>query len=384
MAEYLAQETHLVVQGANKFGVDLFRLLSQSDDKVGQNILISPVNISMALCMAYSGARGKTAQEMGSVLGVAQQTREETNKQNLELLRSWNSLTQKDKDVKLSLANSLWARIPLLPQFVTEAETYYHGTASSEMSAPKINAWVEDKTEKMIKDVVTPQAVAAATAILVNAVYFKGRWTHPFEEPVTREQPFQLLDGRSKSVSMMRRVQEFNYFGSQDLQIVELPYGHGTIAAYALLPAKEKPVSKLIDGLSTSQLEKIISLLRPCYVLVGLPRAHVAFGAPLKMDLQSLGLKIAFENEADFSGMALSKETISEVLHQATMDIDEEGTTAAAVTVIVPAPGSASGLSPEPIKMIMDRPFVFMLRDKQTGAILFLSAILNPEQLAKG
>jgi len=384
--------------GNTAFAFDLYRTLAASD--AGKNVFCSPYSISLALAMTYGGARGNTEAEMAKTLhfGLPQE-RLHPAFDDLDLKLASRGQGAKDQDggkFRLSIANSMWGikGYPYLTPFLDVlAESYGAGlrvvdfVGDPESSRQAINQWVEQKTEEKIKELLPQGSIDDLTRlVLVNAIYFNAAWAVPFDKGATKDEAFHLADGSTVRSSMMTKVDELEYAKLADGQAVVMPYDGHQLSLVLLLPDEGK-LAAMESGLSSSTLDSILQGLSGAEVTLTLPKFDFEYGTKsLKAALQALGMKDAFdEDRADLTGMFDRSQTekpllIKDVLHKAFVKIDEAGTEAAAATAVVIGEPTASPVQPELPNVVvkLDRPFLFLIRDDQTGAVLFVGRILNP------
>ncbi len=347
----------------------------------GKNVFLSPASVLFALSMATSGAAGETRDEMLSALELKGWKREDLDASCGALLR-W--LEGGEPGVRLDVANSAWLRqaYPFDPGYVNRLEDAYKARARTvDFNSPKslqmINDWVKDRTQgKILK--AGPDAIQPLDVLfLVNAVYFKGGWKKKFEKSLTRDQPFHLGNGKSKIVPFMQRTGYYDYADAKGFQALRIPYGEkGRMALYVFLPKEGVTLARLQEQLAALGA-KWHSGLDGNSVQLELPRFTLEFGITLKPALVAMGLKKAFSKEADLSGMSpRGRELfISEVWHKTYVDVNEEGTEAAAVTTV----GVAKSAEPRgPLAFKVDRPFFCAIADDTTGTILFTGSIVDP------
>jgi serpin B len=362
-----------------------FRLMTELAGKLpGKNLFISPMSIALALAMTYNGARGETQAEIARVLGIEGMNLQDANAAFADLQALQNTL---DPKVRLAIANALFASPEevLREDFVNACREVYAAEARNidfgdpARAADEINAWVEHKAEQMIKNLVTPIDLVLARLVLVNAIYFKGAWSDPFDPQRTRDGDFRLLSGETRPMPMMAQSGEMAAYEDDALQAVSLPYGEGGVSMMIVLPRPESDFAAFRARLDAGALETLAGRLKPVQGEVRLPRFKVAFGAhSLKDALKALGMERAF-GAADFSGMAQTGLFISDVLHKAVMEVNEEGTTAAAATAVIMARGMPIARR---FRMVVDRPFFCAIRDQVTGLALFTGWIVEPEALS--
>jgi serine protease inhibitor len=374
-------EVDAVVQGNTAFALDLYAELKGT----GGNLFFSPYSISTALAMTYAGARGNTAEQMAAVLHIPVDPKQLHD--GFASLQAGLAAIQERGRIELRIANSLWPQIDyvFLKEFVSLAvETYGAFVAPVDYGYPSaasevINAWVEDETAGKIKDLVSPSVLGSLTVlVLVNAIYFKGNWASQFDAASTRDAPFWVTPDDALEVPIMAKQRRFRYGETESLQVLELPYAGGSVSMIVLLPRERHGLADLEAALTGDNLARWTGQLRERKVLVYLPRLKMSQGFRLENALTSMGMGDAF-GTADFSGMDGSKGLfISAVLHKAYIDLDEEGTEAAAATAVV----VARSLGPRPPTFRADHPFVFLIRENGTGSILFLGRVANPASKA--
>ncbi len=359
-----------------------FKLLKQiSKEQPGKNIFISPYSAATILQMVGNGAEGRTKQEMRSVLGITGISEEALNSANRDLQRSINN---QGTNVILTTANSLWYRkgIVLKPGFVACNQQFYSATVQDldfdvPQAATLINNWASEQTRGRIKGIADGMLTPATDLFAANAVYFKGLWLEPFEAGNTRERPFHKRPSSQSQVPMMEQTRTFTYRKGTGYQAVRLPYEGGRLAMYVFLPDPDSSPDKLLGIMNGAAWQKVTE---PGFsekegTLV-LPRFKVEYGVELKKPLSALGMVSAFRN-ADFSRISDHQLFISAVRQKAFVEVNEQGTEAAAVTGL--AMDSASlGAPPKPFRMVVDRPFLFLIHDAETKVILFMGIIQDP------
>lgn len=379
-----------VVEGNNKFALELYQTLQSRQG----NLFLSPYSISAALAMTYAGAKGQTEKQMAETLCFPSISSEQFHKKFGEIIRQLNEAGQKGS-YELVVANALWGQkdYKFLNDFLTLVRTNYGGdlqqvdfVKQTEEARKTINAWVEDKTKDKIKELIKPGMVDSMTRlVLTNAIYFKGKWASEFKPERTQNAPFTLLDGRKVNVPMMTQTGKFGYMETDTTQVLELPYVNSLdhardrdeLSMVILLPKKIDGVSELERELARDNLAGWLDRLRKCEVRVFLPRFKMTSEFELAGVLASMGMPDAFCSKADFSGMAGNRDFfISAVVHKAYVEVNEEGTEAAAATGVVMKLTSVG--EPPPV-FRADHPFVFLIRENQTGSILFLGRLANPE-----
>ena len=379
-----------LVDGNSAFAFDLFQALRAQDG----NLFYSPHSISQALAMTYAGAGSQTASQMADTLRFSlnqDQLHPAFNALDQELAsRSADLQGQGGERFRLSIANAIWGQQghPFREVFLDVlAQSYGAGvrsadfTATPEESRIAINDWVAESTEDRIKNLIPPDIITPLTRmVLTNAIYFNASWSAPFSEANTRERPFHLLDGSGVRVPMMRTEEEFRYAAGDGYQAVNLPYVGHELSMTVIVPDRGR-FTEFEDSLDSGLMDRIIAGLGFRYVALDLPKFEIESQFRLGETLKSMGMSAAFDSAAsDFSGMdgrsCLAGDPeclyIREVVHKAFVSVDEAGTEAAAATGVVMQLESAK---PTPVSVTVDRPFIFLIRDHATGAILFVGRV---------
>jgi len=392
----LTQNESGLLESANKFGLNLFREVAHSSPDTG-NVFISPLSVSYAFGICYNAADGETRDAIGATLQLAGLSVVEMNEAYRDVTRI---LTRTDPLVTFSVANSFWSRLgkQIQPDFIAMAQDYYDSRIEEidfqqPWAADTINAWVSQATNGKITEMVKPPIDPSTAAILMNAIYFKGNWMFPFDTAHTRLDTFHLADGSEAQCDMMWlfedehavQVDEYTiepdtnatYFGNEQLQAVSLPYGRGDYRMTIIMPNTwmnpNLTVDDLIDQFTWENWNSWLAGLRPAEFVIGLPRLKFGYEVKLNQMLQALGMEIAFDpNRADFSNMFIDGVGwIDEVKQKAFVQVDEKGTEAAAVTQVI----FADALPPI---LVCDRPFLIVIHEDVSGAILFIGKIANP------
>lgn len=361
-------------------GLRLYDQLRSTDD----NVVISPVSLMGTFGVVSAGARGDTRTAILNSLGLPQG--ETLNADLGGLLRS---LEVEDGPTTLSVANAVWVQqdFTLNPAFVQTAERDYGAQArpvdfqgSPQLAAEQVNAWVSEATRTRIPELISPSSINDATRLIVtNAVYFLGDWLHPFNASSTDEQPFHLADGSTTPIPLMYQRGSFRLLETDQFQAIDLPYEGERLSMTVILPREPGGLAALEAGLD-SGLQDWLSQLdaeQPRRVLLHLPKVETALSYELIPQLTALGMGVAFTGAADFRGIADAPLAISQVVHKTFLRIDEKGTEAAAATGIAVELTSAPVTSPPTFRA--DHPFLFLIRDRETGAVLFLGRISRPE-----
>ena len=369
-----------LAQGNNAFALDLYQQLKNDEG----NLFFSPFSLSTALAMTYAGARGGTESQMARVLHF-EQTGESLHVAFAGLQARLSEAEAKG-GIQLKVANSLWpqAGYPFLAEFIALIQTHYGVTITpvdygdAETARKTVNEWVEAKTEKRITDLIPPGVFNALTRLmLVNAIYFKGNWADQFDARLTKRGDFWSPHGNIHA-SMMSRANEYAYAETESLQVLELPYAGKSLSLLILLPKEKDGLAALESQLTSSFLEQITAQLREQQVFVTMPKFKVEAAFQLNNALIKMGMSDAFDDDkANFAGMDGIEGNlfISAALHKAFIEVNEEGSEAAAATAIVMKMRGAPHRLPA---FRADHPFLFFIRENQTGSILFLGRLLKP------
>jgi serpin B len=381
-----AQDVSGVVNGNNQFAFDLYAKYKTKDG----NIFFSPYSISSALAMTYEGAKGTTADQMQKVLHFP---KDEIARR--EAFLGINSqINGQGKKYQLRTANALWAQkdYKFKADYFSLVEKYYSGKATNmdfisdtEKSRVTINKWVEEQTNNKIKDLIPQGAIDRMTRlVLTNAIYFKGLWLEQFNKNSTQERDFRVDQNTTVKAQMMSFTGEkanFSYTETENAQVLELPYQGNELSMLILLP-KNNDLPAVEALLAPEQLTALKRGLRNQRVDIFIPKFKFETKYFMAQDLRSMGMPIPFSGgAADFSGMTGSKDLyISEVIHQAFVEVNEEGTEAAAATGVVMRATSIM-LPAQPKIFNANHPFLFFIQDRMTGNILFMGKVKNP---AKG
>jgi serpin B len=377
----------LLVEGNSAFAFNLYQQLKGEEG----NLFYSPYSISLALAMTYAGARGETAEQMADTLNfmLGQDSLHPAfNWLDAELASRGEGAQSKDGEgFRLNIANAIWGQkdYEFLPVFLDVlAENYGAGLRildfmnEAEQSRVAINDWVSDQTNGRIKDLIPQGVIKELTRlVLTNAIYFNAAWKYPFEKQATTNGPFYLLDGGRATVPMMSQTELFGYAAGEGYQSIELPYDGDELSMLVLLPDSGN-FESFEAGLQAQQVGDIISNLQPTEVALAMPRFEFQSEFSLKNTLGEMGMPDAFSDEADFSGMdGRGGLYISAIVHKAFVAVDEAGTEAAAATAVVM---DRCAMPDQPVEVTLDRPFIFLIRDIQTGTILFVGRVLDPTQ----
>ena len=369
-------------RAVNVFSFNFFKELYAGNEG---NMFLSPYSVFVALAMTYEGAVNETAAEMAEMLSV-----EQDNESFHNYMKSLYDYLNKNDEYNISTANALWIKenLQLLQDYLDVIQTYYGGNATEvDFSNPSeaadiINQWVENNTNGLIKDLIQSSNIDPfyTALILTNAIYFKGTWKIQFDPENTTERDFETCLGSIVGVPTMSLVETediFNYTETADLQILELPYTGDEISMMILLP-KNKDLDDIIDTLDNNEFAEWRDSLAETEVNIYLPKFEMETSYGLKDTLIQLGLINAFSSSADFSGITGGKDlSIDSVLHKAFVEVNEEGTEAAAATaVIMELTGEGGGSSR--VVFDADHPFIFLIQHRETGTILFMGKVCNP------
>lgn len=372
-----------VVEANNAFGFHLYAALTKAD--ATKNLFISPASIEYCLAMIANGAQGNTYTQLAQALGWGAMTREQVN-------TGFQALTTRlltaDPKVQVALADSLWLdnRSRFLDAFKKTNAQYFNAemrtvSFTDPATVPAINDWVKTKTQGMIPTLLTKDDVDATTLlVLLNALYFKGQWTTPFDAKLTTDQPFTLTDGGKQSVKMMQRSGKFSYYEDASLQMVRLPYGAGRLSMVVILPANGQTLDATAQQVfSEKDWARYAGLLKIRQGTLDLPRFAAHYSTDLPAALKALGIVDAFDKNANFAGISDTPSYISKAKHKTALEVNEEGTKAAAVTGVV---GTKMLAMPRPMQppfvMNVNHPFLLALQNED-GALLFLGQIVKPE-----
>lgn len=365
-----------LVESDNKFGLKLFKEIVQEEKD--KNIFISPLSVSMALGMTYNGANGSTQEAMQKTLELSGLTIQEVNESYKSLIEL---LTGLDPKVKFLIANSIWYRQnwSFEEDFLNLCKTYFgavvRGLDFNNPNAPNIiNGWVNENTNGKIKEIVDAPIDPLTVMFLINAIYFKGTWTYEFDESLTQDDWFTLPDGSQKPCKMMVQENDFQYFETSDFQAIDLPYGNGKFSMTIFLPHPQKNIDELIAEFNQENWGQWINSFSQQEGALHLPKFTLEYGLKLNDALKALRMAIAFDpQQADFTKMFKPGGLfISRVKHKTFIEINEEGTEAAAATSVVGTVG-IRGFS-----MRIDRPFVFAIRENHSRMILFIGKVVEP------
>lgn len=384
-----------VVEGNTAFALDLYAEMAKK--KQGNNLFFSPYSLSSALAMTYAGAKGNTATQISKVLHFPQ---------NQDFLHPAFRGLQKEmfeahnkSSVEVQIANALWVQkdTSLKADFKTVLKEHYDAPPKrvdfqkdSENARLKINKWVKNKTKNKIKNLLQKGILNKTTRlVLVNAIYFKGQWARPFNTRDTKTRPFFVTNTQSVNVPMMTQKSYFNYMENDKLQAVELAYANrgkqqklmpsyfsDNVSMIILLPKQRNGLAKLEKSLNPKALQDWLTYVRPMKLEVSIPKFKINAGIELSKTLAEMGMPDAFTDKADFSGINGKKDlSLTSVIHKAFVSVDEKGTEAAGATAAVVGVRS---IKPPPPRFTANHPFIFLIRHKSSGSILFMGRVVNP------
>ena len=396
----LARNTSPIVPEADKatlvadntaFTLDLYRELLGDPANSASNLFFSPHSVSIALAMTYAGAKGPTATEMaGALRFTLPQDRLHPAFDWLDLAlmsRGQGALGKDGQPFRLRVSNSLWGDqasrfetgfLDTLAQNYDAGMNLVDFRSDPDTGRTRINAWVAEKTEQRITGILTPGSVDTLTRlVLVNAVYFNAAWQRKFAASATASDTFTKLDGSGMRVEMMNQEALFPYAAGADYQAIELPYDGGELGMVIVLPAAGR-FEQFEKSLDAGALKSILAALRSENVRLSLPKFKIEGGFGLGATMQNLGMRTAFSGAADFSGISSDEKLIiKDVIHKGYVDIDENGTEAAAATAVI---AGTTSLPPPPKIFKVDRPFLFAIVDRSTEAIVFWGRVLDPRR----
>ncbi|KLK87980.1 proteinase IV [Methanoculleus sediminis] len=370
-----------VAAGNNRFAFDLYQQLANDPAHAGDNLFFSPYSISSALAITCEGARGATADEIESVLHLP--TNETLRREGFADLNA--ALNRGSGNYTLRTANALWAEetYSFLPAYIDTATRWYGANVTnldfindSEGSRETINRWVEEQTEDKIRDLLPPGSIDDLTRLVItNAIYFKGAWTGQFNVNETTDEEFRVAPNATVTVPMMHGNAVYPYVETDTLQVLEMPYAHGNeteLAMLVLLP-KQDNLTAAEEALDAERLAGLRESLVSQNVRVVFPKFTLETGYSLPSTLAAMGMPTAFTDDADLSGIDGTNDlSITGIFHKAFIDVNEEGTEAAAATGVMVGGGVAPVFR-------ADHPFVFFITEKDSGTILFMGRVVNPE-----
>ncbi len=378
-----------LVAGNNTFAINLYEALRPQDG----NLVFSPYSISLALAMTYAGARNETESQMAQTMQFTlpqDQLHPAFNALDLELASEGKAQGSNGQPMQINIANAIWAEqtyhfqqayLDLIAKNYGAAIQLADFVKNFDPVRGQINNWVSNQTKNKVNDLLAPSSVDSNTRmVLVNAIYFKADWAVPFDANTTSDSTFTLLDGSQSQVKMMNNSElGLNYVKGDGYQAVELPYNGNTAAMDIIMP-DDGNFQNFESTLNAQNLNDIFSSMNTMPIALGLPKFTFTTDFSLSDQLKSLGMTDAFDsNKADFSGMTGNHDLfISDVVHKAFVAVDEKGTEAAAATAVIMQAMSAPPI--QKVHLVIDHPFIFVIRDLTSGQILFIGRVLNPAQ----
>ncbi len=373
----LRKKSAEIIEADQQFAFELFKEVYSLSEV--ENIMISPLSVSYALGMTYNGAAGTTLDAFKEVLHFGDLTDQEINESYKDLM---DQLIHLDELVEFSIANSIWYRLgyPVLDPFITINQDYFDAAVEElDFTDPGavdiINGWIEEKTNDKIRDMLD-YIPSDAVMYLINAIYFNAKWKYQFDPEDTYQGDFHLQNGTSAQVDFMKINGGFNYITNELFTAVELPYGDSTFSMVVMLPSGDHTVDELVDTMDLASWESWFETPSVLDIQIELPKFTYEFKDLLNDPLINLGLGVAFTGAADFSRITPGASLyISRVIHQTFIDVQEEGTEAAAATIVEIRETSA----PIPTIFKANKPFLYVIKENSTGAIMFLGKVGKPE-----
>jgi serpin B len=379
----LTTQERQLVSSYNAFGLEIFRQLVRAAPP-DTNIFISPLSISMALGMTLNGAAGTTEEAMKTTLEFGGMDIEEIDACYRSVI---DLLTELDPDVIFEIANSIWYRHDLNPrkEFLDACMSYFDSDVTAlDFSLPEapdiINAWVSEKTHEKIEEIINGPIHPMTVMFLINAIYFLGNWAYQFDPDLTQDDWFNPREGVKTPCRMMLQpgqdeLAEYSYFETDDFQAIDLPYGNGLFSMVIILPKEGVGLDGLIDGCDQATWDDWTAGFRTREGRIQMPKFEIEYEDTLNRVLIRMGMGIAFGGGADFSRMFEDSEPyISSVRHKTYVRVDEAGTEAAAVTVVE----MRETTIPDAFHMRVDRPFLFAIRERHSGTVLFIAKMFDP------
>jgi serpin B len=384
-----AQTSNLTLTTADKdvasssgiFGINLLKDINNS--AADSNIFISPLSASTALGMTINGAKNSTYTQMKSALRLSGNSQDEINQAYLNLN---NVLTNADSNVILTAANSIWCNQSIMfeQNFLDVNKKYFNSYVqnldfANQASVGIINNWVSDNTKGKITKIIS-QISPYAEMYLINAIYFKAKWKHKFNSSFTKTTPFFLANGNTIQCAMMHKQDFFKYYKDKNYSALEIPYGNGNMNMLIILPDSSENVNQLLSRVDETMLNQLNAGFAYKEVNLHLPRFEINYNVSLNNSLKDLGMIDAFDSSAaDFSGISKTmKLYISDVLQKTYIKVEEEGTEAAAVTSVGIIMTTSLNHESHIIVFNVDHPFIFLITEKNSGALLFAGKIVNP------
>jgi serine protease inhibitor len=365
-----------MITSGNTFAFDIFKKVAETTPE-SKNIIISPLSISTALLMTLNGANGTTKDAMLTALRENNLTTDVLNSSSRDLVKA---LLAVDKRVLITIANSVWTENSFVVKkpFSDALTQYFDAEAKSfninDPAVPSlVNTWIDTKTNGLIKKMID-QLDDNTVMLLINAIYFKGKWSAQFDKNNTVDGSFYLLSGSSKQVPMMKQNTKYKIFSGDGVKVAELPYGQGNYVMDVILPDNNKGVNDILAQLNVTKMKQWTDQMVESSVDMSFPRFKYVYETPLKDVLTDMGMGIAFTDNADFSNISDEDLLINKALHKAFIETNEEGTEAAAVTII----GIGTTSMPMNAQFTVDHPFIYVIRETTTNSILFMGRVSDP------
>ena len=374
----LTQEQVSLIESGNSFAFDIFSNVLRNS-VTGENVIISPLSISIALSMTVNGAVGNTRDSILKALRLNGITPDAVNNSYKDLT---GALLKVDQRVLMSIANSVWTEddFKVKQSFIDILTRYYNAESRSfdikDPTVPvKINTWIEDKTNGLIKNMID-RLEDNTVMLLINAMYFKGKWTSRFDEANTVLMPFYRMNGSPVDVPMMKQKADFRVFEGNGFVLAEFPYGQGNFVMDVLLPDNQVGINDLLPEFNDSSFKTWISQMTEREIDLYFPQFKYGFKKKLKDILIDMGMGIALRDGADFSNISEQYELkINDVTHQAFIETNEEGTEAAAATIVDIV---ITSMPPPPLVLKLDHPFLYIIRETTTNSVIFMGRVTDP------
>lgn len=378
----VAQATKIVPMphdDAQSFATALFKTVNSNSGE--ENLCISPASAMWALAMTANGAEGNTARQMYAALGYPTAAKERTAFNTLQ--KSSIETAENNEKAVVNIANSIWIKntIKLKEPFIATNKLFYDAevrhTAFDDAAVTEINNWCSEKTNGKIKSILN-ESNPATLLMLINALYFNGKWANPFNKELTKKAPFTKADGKVVEVDMMHQERRATYYGDETMQVTLRPFLYNEYYMMLVIPREGVTIEQAADALA-DRYEKIDAERVDCLLHLGMPKFKNEFGTSLKTTLQAMGMEDAFTDKARFDGISKTPLRIDDVVQKTYIAVDEEGAEAAAITYVALC-GMSMMRPQEAVTMIMDRPFIYAIKDRRSGDILFMGKVGNPNK----
>jgi serine protease inhibitor len=372
----LSPDQVTLIESENNFAFDIFRKVIQNSGET-ENLIISPLSISYALSMTLNGANGATRDSILKAIGLAGITPDKINNSYRELTKAILSV---DKRVLISIANSVWTEndFEVKKAFIKILTDYYSAESGSfdiaDPGAPgKMNAWIEAKTNGLIKNMIN-RLDDNTVMLLINAIYFKGKWKSQFDSNNTVQASFYKAGGAISKVAMMKQTSDFKVYTGQGFVLAEFPYGQGNFVMDVILPDDVNGLSGILPLLNISNFKTWLNQMQLRETRLSFPSFKYGYKEQLNEILKKMGMGVAFSDIADFSNISNQSLRINEVIHQAFIETNEEGTEAAAATVVV----IGTTAMPLSFNLNIDHPFIYIIRETTTNSVIFMGRVTDP------